>query len=225
METPRANVSDALGDWRNAVVDIILPQHRYDRLPSFFKEKNAAEGSPVYFSLIPILLVQGINEKHKIGLAMKHTSISVQKNSNIANIGALDIYTEYYKTYYSDDLSLELISVKVRDFKEKIMRSTDMNSCYCTYFEQIIAELHGMRMTSCKSAKDRTSMAVTLENIVFLKEKFQITSVAETLELMRCYGVRMENVRKNIGRYAYCFNNMQKTMLPLEYRPRILSRK
>ena len=120
----------------------------------------------------------------------------MQKDANCANIEALEIYTEYYKSHFSDDLSLELISVKVKELKvsfsppccivsaaanrhgslleDRVAKSnSDMYQCSLTHFEHIVGLMHGMRITSCKSAKDRTSMAVTLENVIFLKERYR----------------------------------------------------
>ena len=43
-------------------------------------------------------------------------------------------------------------------------------------------------------------------------------SVGDVADLFRIYGVRMDNAEKNTGKRAYCFNNFQRAMFPLEYR-------
>jgi hypothetical protein len=43
-------------------------------------------------------------------------------------------------------------------------------------------------------------------------------SVRHVADLLRTYGVRMDNAEKNTGKRAYCFNNLQRALFPQEYR-------
>ncbi|KAI9183097.1 hypothetical protein H9P43_004014 [Blastocladiella emersonii ATCC 22665] len=75
------------------------------------------------------------------------------------------------------------------------------------------------RFTSCKSAKDRTSMSVTLEQC-FILQAAHLMSPGDfegMLTAMRACGTR--NVERNIGKPTYAFNAIQWNILPRLYRP------
>ncbi|GMF09390.1 unnamed protein product [Phytophthora lilii] len=76
------------------------------------------------------------------------------------------------------------------------------------------------RVTSCKSAKDRTSMSVTLEQVRLLSENHGLPEefAVRTVSTMRSNGVRLENALKNTGKRQYAFNALQRSLLPDEYK-------
>ena len=76
------------------------------------------------------------------------------------------------------------------------------------------------RATSCKSAKDRTGMSVTLERVRLLSENHGLPEefVVRTVSTMRSNGVRLENALKNTGKRQYAFNSLQRSLLPDEYK-------
>ena len=63
----------------------------------------------------------------------------------------------------------------------------------------VMRALHGARIVSCKSAKDRTSMSVTLEQSIWLHEFSGLASHAKSSStaVMRSHGVRRQNALKN----------------------------
>ena len=71
--------------------------------------------------------------------------------------------------------------------------------------------MRGGRLTSCKSAKDRTSMAISLEQARLLLDQHGVAEAAleSMLRSMRSQGVRRMNVEKNIGKRKYAFNALQ----------------
>lgn len=99
------------------------------------------------------------------------------------------------------------------------------------------------RAIHCKSGKDRTSMAVTLEQSTVVVEEllergFKLTAnlssrpghTAEPSKddhtpgkavrmLMRSHGVRRENMRCNTLADLYAFNREQRALLPKQLRP------
>jgi hypothetical protein len=89
-------------------------------------------------------------------------------------------------------------------------------SCYAARL------LHGARTTSCKSAKDRTSVFQTLE-VVRLAERWGWVDRASEPQVLDASrgpeGVRLRNCQANIGRLKYSFSPVQLRALPEELRP------
>lgn len=89
--------------------------------------------------------------------------------------------------------------------------------------ERVCLILGGTRVTFCKSGKDRTGMAVTLEQSRQLGERFgtgtELGRVLHDTNLMRVYGSRLAVAEKNIGRPVYAINLLQAKFLPLMFRP------
>ena len=81
--------------------------------------------------------------------------------------------------------------------------------------------VHGGITISCKSAKDRTSMGITLEQAKLLEEEHGLTNFnrINIAEFMRRHGVRRLNALKNVGSDKYAFNQFQKAFLPEDLRP------
>jgi hypothetical protein len=83
--------------------------------------------------------------------------------------------------------------------------------------------LRGARTTSCKSAKDRSSMFHTLE-VARLAGRWALLGPAQHEqpvldELRGPRGVRIRNAEANVGRPKFAFNQLQREALPAELRP------
>ncbi|KAH8098911.1 phosphatidylinositol-3,4-bisphosphate 4-phosphatase [Aureococcus anophagefferens] len=78
----------------------------------------------------------------------------------------------------------------------------------------------GVRVTSCKSGKDRTGMSVTFEQVRLARKHLDCgdDDVDRVLYLSRLHGTRLENARKNTGRPVFAFN-LPGRHAPAVYRP------
>lgn len=121
-----------------------------------------------------------------------------------------------------DSVVSEQIVMNMLDKMEEILRvNTSKNVKVLHVAADITRALQGLRVTSCKSAKDRTAMAVTLEQARILQQEFHLPSgnLQNVLDVMRSEGTRLDNTFKNICRRKYAFNLPQVLALPQLYRP------
>lgn len=118
-----------------------------------------------------------------------------------------------------DTLS-ELVEEEAAGTRRKIVDLL-LVSCYAARL------MHGARTTSCKSAKDRTSMFQSLESVRWAQRQGVLSfgdagkeKEGALLELLRGpEGVRLKNCSDNIGKALYTFNGLQLSQLPSELRP------
>ncbi|XP_059468525.1 inositol polyphosphate-4-phosphatase type I A isoform X2 [Neocloeon triangulifer] len=185
------------------------------------------------FHVTPVFFNIGINEKATLAEGLGKTK--PQEKSNIDNFERLNDYYNRYKKI--SDLSLPIhgensfrrsasygapplanlvegLKVAVHSKKSKNVEVLHLASAICR-------SMNGLRFTSCKSAKDRTGMAATLEqcNILVAEYNLSDNEVQRALDCMRSEGCRMENTRKNIGVSKYAFNTLQLLTFPKQYRP------
>jgi hypothetical protein len=89
-----------------------------------------------------------------------------------------------------------------------------------TIATQLTRTMNGGEMVSCKSAKDRTSMATTWQTIRQLHAMGVPQHQAlQLLEHLRSVGVRRGNVVKNTGKTNYAFSGIQRSFLPDVLKP------
>jgi inositol polyphosphate-4-phosphatase len=187
---------------------------------------SVSNGRLPELKVVPVLFTLGINEVQSIANAAFSTAIQTEVNrkgaadlrayrdSASAAIASGDV-SENDKVISGllDSLDL-LVEAEARD-KKKLVELL-LVSCYAARL------LHGARTTSCKSAKDRTSMFHTLE-VARLAERHGFLSRERepaVLERLRgLEGVRLRNCEHNVGRPKYSFNQLQLQALPMELRP------
>jgi hypothetical protein len=187
-------------------------------------------GRPI--KVFGVCFSQGINEFQTVAQQVGDTSF--QTTVNRASLPIINGYSEAYSRHLEETLgeaSVQQRACLKRD-RMALQRLVDKaaegcktgKSDGCKLLMTVAAtvrRLNGGRTTCCKSAKDRTSMSVTLEQarILTTKHNFPQHAHKPVLYAMRSRGVRLENSCKNTGHMNYAFNRIQKAALPAEYRP------
>ncbi|XP_054539379.1 inositol polyphosphate 4-phosphatase type II isoform X5 [Pan paniscus] len=199
------------------VVEVKLPARMFESLPLQIKEGQLLHVYPVLFNV-------GINEQQT--LAERFGDVSLQESINQENF---ELLQEYYKifmekmppdyiSHFQEQNDLKaLLENLLQNIQSKKRKNVEIMWLAAT----ICRKLNGIRFTCCKSAKDRTSMSVTLEQCSILRDEHQLHKdfFIRALDCMRREGCRIENVLKNIKCRKYAFNMLQLMAFPKYYRP------
>uniref|UniRef100_A0A8C1IUK3 Inositol polyphosphate-4-phosphatase type II B n=1 Tax=Cyprinus carpio TaxID=7962 RepID=A0A8C1IUK3_CYPCA len=185
-------------------VEVPLPHHAFQALP-----EELREGKPL--RVLPVLFNVGINEQQTI--AERFGDISLQERINQKNFEILE-GLPCFQTQTDIKELLDTLGQNVVTKKRKNVEILWLAGMICR-------RMNGIRLTSCKSAKDRTSMSVTLEQCSLLRDEHQLNKdyFVRALDCMRREGCRIENVQKNIKCRKYAFNMLQLMAFPKYYRP------
>uniref|UniRef100_A0A8C9RUY7 Inositol polyphosphate-4-phosphatase type II B n=1 Tax=Scleropages formosus TaxID=113540 RepID=A0A8C9RUY7_SCLFO len=211
------DLQPAVSGWRDYyTVEVPLPCGLFETLPKEIKDK------PLH--IYPVLFNVGINQQQT--LAERFGDISLQERINQKNFEILD---NYYKLL-SDKMPLECLpsfqtQTNLKELLETlaqhVVTKKRKNVEILWLAGTICRRLNGIRFTSCKSAKDRTSMSVTLEQCSLLRDEHELKKehFVRALDCMRREGCRIENVQKNVKCRKYAFNVLQLMAFPKCYRP------
>ncbi|KAG6444647.1 hypothetical protein O3G_MSEX003496 [Manduca sexta] len=179
------------------------------------------------FTITAVFFNVGINEKATLAEALGETT--PQYHSNSDNLDRLNkYYLKHNKTFPPDPMAANRASSRTKPLEEvmenlriSVHKKTPRNVEILHLAALATRLMNGIRFTSCKSAKDRTGMSVTLEQGSILASEYHLAEheVKKALNIMRSEGCRRENTYKNIGTRKYAFTKKQVMALPEEYRP------
>ncbi|XP_078100378.1 type II inositol 3,4-bisphosphate 4-phosphatase-like isoform X2 [Sander vitreus] len=200
------------GAWGSLVVEVPLPPETFESLPQEVKDGRLIRVHPVLFNI-------GINQQQS--LAERFGDSSLQERVNQQSCERLRVYCNTLTDTLPHTAGIQSLSDLLSSLDRTVQTKKRKNVEVLWIAATVCRRVKGVRLTSCKSAKDRTAMSVTLEQCLLLRERHTLSPqhFSTALDCMRRDGCRMENVQKNVGSRKFAFSGVQLLTFPKLYRP------
>uniref|UniRef100_A0A3Q2CFG6 Type II inositol 3,4-bisphosphate 4-phosphatase-like n=1 Tax=Cyprinodon variegatus TaxID=28743 RepID=A0A3Q2CFG6_CYPVA len=200
------------GSWGSFVVEVPLPSETFRSLPQELQAGRLIRVEPVLFNI-------GINQHQS--LAERFGDSSLQERVNQQSCERLKAYCNRLREKLPHMAGIQSLLDLLTSLDRSMEAKKRKNVEVLWITASLCRKVNGVRLTSCKSAKDRTAMSVTLEQCMILKEQHALSqqNFSSALDSMRRDGCRTENVQKNIGSRKFAFSSVQLLTFPKLYRP------
>ncbi|CAK4577357.1 unnamed protein product [Aphanomyces euteiches] len=216
--------------------EIVLEERSGDHEGYIIRIPTKTEYNLGLISVTPVLFTQGINEMQSLANMVGSSGVELQSTINNASFKSLQLYhSKYLKMNVEPDSTAAHLLLDPLMAVVQSENAASKNTRILLEASDVVRRLNGGRVTYCKSGKDRTAMSVTLEQARLLFKRVsgvnplhllgateQLNISADELNaanLMREFGIRIKIAKKNVGRFKYSFNALQRKMLPDIYRP------
>ncbi|XP_013877948.1 type II inositol 3,4-bisphosphate 4-phosphatase [Austrofundulus limnaeus] len=154
------------GAWSGFVVEVPVPPDSFSSLPQELRDGALIRVQPVLFNI-------GINQQQS--LAERFGDSSLQERLNQQSCERLRAYCSSLTHTLPHTAGVRSLSELLSSLDRSLEAKKRKNVKVLWSAAAVCRCVNGVRLTSCKSAKDRTAMSVTLEQCSILRENHQLS--------------------------------------------------